>query len=168
MATALADALKQVGSLVDALPDGAAVISQEGDILFANRQLAVLTGYSGSELLRLKVEDLVPADQRDSHRHHRATFAKDPGQRPMGADLRIELLRSDGSDLPVDIALSPLADGSGSVVAAVRDARLRRAAEEAMRHVAIIGDRERVSECLHGERSPQGWLGDASPVSSSS
>jgi PAS domain S-box-containing protein len=150
-AAVVPDALRQVGGLIDALPDGVAVVSQEGAILFANRQLELLTGYSRSELLRLKIEDLVPGHQRAPHRQHRAAFAKHPVQRPMGADLRVELLRKDLSELPVDIALSPLADGSGSVVAAVRYAGLRRAAQEAMRQLAIIGDRERVSRRLHGE-----------------
>ncbi len=53
--------------------------------------------------------------------------------------------------MPVDTALSPSDDGSGSVIAAVRDARLRRSAEQAAHRLAVMDDRERVSRRLHGE-----------------
>lgn len=151
MAAVVADALKPVGELIDALPDGVAVVSRDGVIVYTNRELERLTGYTRSELLKLKVDDLVPDHQRIRHRQHRADYARRPMQRPMGADLRIDLRTKDSSELPVDIALSPLADGSGSVVAAIRDARLRRSAEEAMRRLAVMGDRERVSRRLHEE-----------------
>lgn len=151
MTAVVAGALGQVADLIDALPDGVAIVSLEGAIAYTNRELELMTGYSRSELLQLTVEDLVPDHQRVRHRRHRADFARRPMRRPMGADLRIDLQVKDGSELPVDIALSPLADGSGSVVAAIRDARLRRSAEGAMRRLAVMGDRERLSRRLHEE-----------------
>ncbi len=46
MATASLATLKPIEGLMDALPDGIAVILLEGTILFASRQLEVLTGYT--------------------------------------------------------------------------------------------------------------------------
>lgn len=51
----------------------------------------------------------------------------------------------------MDIALSPLGDSSGAVIAAVRNARLRRFAEQAMRRLAVAEDRERMSRRLRGD-----------------
>ena len=151
MTAVVAGALEQVGGLIDALPDGVAVVALEGAIVYTNRELEIMTGYSRSELLQLAVEDLVPDHRRVRHRQHRTEYGRRPMQRPMGGDLRIDLRVKDGSELPVDIALSPMADGSGSVVVAIRDARLRRSAEEAMRRLAVMGDRERLSRRLHEE-----------------
>lgn len=151
MQVVLAEALRQVGGLIDAIPDGVAVISRQGAIGYANHELEALTGYSRSELLKLKVENLIPTNRRARHRKQRVEYRKRPVRRPMGTDLQIDLLRKDGSELPVDIALKPLADGSGSVVIAVRDDRLRRSVEAANRRLAVVSDRERVSRRLSGE-----------------
>jgi signal transduction histidine kinase len=45
----------------------------------------------------------------------------------------------------VDIALSPLSDVSGGVVAVIRDATLRRAAALAINRIGVIEYRERIS-----------------------
>ncbi len=140
-----------VEGLLDALPDAVAIVDAAGVIVLANRQLEILSGYAADELLGTDVDTLVPEDDRERHRSHRAGFASHPAQRPMGVSLETELRRKDGGVLPVDIALSPLGDASGSVIAAIRDATLRRSAEAATRRLAVIEDRERVSRRLYGE-----------------
>ena len=122
-------------AFADALPDGILVADEHGRIVFANRQLAALSGYDLDELIGLPVETLVPARHRQAHQQHRAAFADMPRTRPMGSGLEIVLCRQDGSELPVDIALRPGQLGSpGHVVAAVRDASERKQLEQALWH----------------------------------
>jgi PAS domain S-box-containing protein len=54
-------------AFADALPDGILVADTHGRIVFANRQLAALSGYDLDELIGLPVETLVPARHRQAH-----------------------------------------------------------------------------------------------------
>ena len=80
-------------AFADALPDGFLVADEHGPIVFANRQLAALSGYDLDELIGLPVETLVPARPRQAHQQHRAAFADMPhpdswvgvGDRPVPA-----------------------------------------------------------------------------------
>jgi PAS domain S-box-containing protein len=122
-------------AFADALPDGILIADAEGRIVFANAQLAALSGYDPEELEGMAVETLVPERHRRAHREHRAAFAAEARTRPMGSGLEIVLCRRDGSQLPVDIALRPgPPDQPGQVVAAVRDARERKQLEQALWH----------------------------------
>ncbi|HEV7678871.1 MAG TPA: PAS domain S-box protein [Candidatus Dormibacteraeota bacterium] len=121
--------------LVDALPDGLVIADDEGRIVYANRQLEEMSGYSAAELRGMHIEALVPERMRPLHERHRGRYLSQPSLRPMGAGLQIVLLRKDGGEIPVDISLSPLdTPGTRVVLAAVRDVTDRREAEERLRH----------------------------------
>lgn len=137
-----------------ASPDGIVVVDGAGVIVAANDQAQELLGYAPGELVGRAVEDLVPARLRPAHTAHRATYLSHPRPRAMGAGLRLFALRQDGSSIPVDIALSPIAAGDQQyTIAAVRDATARLEAEiaiaEAEEWRAIIDDRQRIARDLH-------------------
>jgi diguanylate cyclase (GGDEF)-like protein/PAS domain S-box-containing protein len=112
------------------LPDGIAFIDEHGVICHANERLEALTGYTRDELVGQTVEMLVPSRYRDGHVAHRDEFVRDPSARVMGSDLDLTLLRQDGSELAVDVALAPLTlDGKMWIVVAIRDHSAQRAAE---------------------------------------
>src|SRR5512133_3868402 len=122
-------------AFADALPDGILIADPDGRIVFANAQLAALSGYDPAELEGMAVETLVPQRYRQAHRGHRAAFAAEARTRPMGSGLEIVLCRRDGEELPVEIALRPgPPDQPGQVVAAVRDASERKQLEQALWH----------------------------------
>jgi PAS domain S-box-containing protein len=116
---------------LDAVPDAALVVAADGHILFCNRQAEILFGYVRNELLATSIEMLVPERYRGSHPRHRADYASAPRVRPMGIGLDLYARRKDGSEIPVEISLSPAAyGGSSAVIASVRDVSIRRRLEE--------------------------------------
>jgi PAS domain S-box-containing protein len=120
--------------LVDALPDGLLIVDDEGRLVFANRRLEELSGYSAEELRGQRIELLVPERMRGLHVRHRSRFTESPSVRPMGAGLNIRLRRRDGVELSADISLSPMTTGNRRVViATVRDVTDRREAQERLR-----------------------------------
>jgi Amt family ammonium transporter len=117
--------------LLEVLPDGVAFVDEHGVIRHVNERLAILTGYARDELVGQAVEVLVPSRRRGAHVAHRSEYARAPGTREMGTDLDLTLLCRDGSELAVDVALSPLGlDDKEWVVAMIRDDSVRRAAEQ--------------------------------------
>jgi PAS domain S-box-containing protein len=117
-------------AFLEAAPDATFVVSADGRIVSVNAQAEALFGYGRDELVGLKVEALVPGRVRDVHAEHRAGYASVPRMRPMGAGLELFGLRKDGTEVPVDIMLSPVQTEEGQlVVAAVRDVTERRRVE---------------------------------------
>jgi len=109
--------------LIDALDDGIALISHDGTIVLANRRLAAMLGYQRADLVGQPVEELVPAGLRETHRRHRAGYARRPVARPMADRARLVAVRRDGGTVPVTITLAPVpTDGGHFVLAVVRDA----------------------------------------------
>jgi len=109
-------------TLFAAYPDALVVVDSAGTIVLANPSAAGLLGYSVEELAGLKVDALVPDSIRPRHAQYRDAFARDPHARPMGRQTELVAKRKDGTEVVVEIALSPLQNqGHALVVAAIRD-----------------------------------------------
>lgn len=118
-------------AILDAAPDAMIVASRTGDILLANTQAEKLFGYRSDEMRGRSVEMLLPEQTRANHVRHRADFFVEPKPRPMGIGCEMLGLRKDGSEISVEISLSPLEfDRTLVVVAAVRDLTERHKSEE--------------------------------------
>ena len=107
--------------LVDATPDAVLEVAA-GRVTLVNAQAERLFGCTREELLGRTVEDLIPNRFRGEHVRHREEFAANPNARPMGLGRELCALRSDGTEVPVEISLSPHQTGSGlRVLVALRD-----------------------------------------------
>jgi PAS domain S-box-containing protein len=128
-------AAESVLGVMEAAPDGIAVVTADGVIELANAQMAKVFGYELGELAGQRVEVLIPEKSRASHGAHRASYGASPRVRPMGMGLELTGLRKDGTEFAIEISLSPLDSGPRPrIVAAVRDITWRRWAEDELKH----------------------------------
>lgn len=117
-------------ALVDAAPDAVLVVDKQGTILLANRQCERLLGWAEDELLGRPLDIVVPPALRARHHRHREGYFDNPKTRPMAEDGALSALRADGTEVPVDISLSPIDTPEGTMVmAAIRDASRHRRME---------------------------------------
>lgn len=121
-------------TLIHFAPDAFVVVDQEGLIAFVNAEAERLFGYSREDLVGGPVDILVPEALRRGHHAHRDRYWMDPHARPMGNGLALVARRRDGSELPVEISLSPVySDDRRFVVVTIRDVSERRHIQEALR-----------------------------------
>ncbi len=125
-------------------PAATLISDKNGRIVGVNRQVEVIFGYGRHELLGQSIDILVPARFREGHARHRAGFYSQPRTRPMGEPLDLQARRKDGTELPVDISLSPcVQNGDLFIIASVRDITRRKQAE------ALLQQRFRELQTLH-------------------
>lgn len=108
--------------LLDAAPDAMVIVDGDGRIIIVNAAAEQLFGYTRQQLLGACIEMLVPERFRDGHRAQRKSYGAAPKIRRMGVDGGFVGRRSDGSEFPVEIGLSPVDASSGVlVVSTIRD-----------------------------------------------
>jgi len=109
-------------SLFTAYPDALIVVDSAGTIVQANAAAADLLRYTVDGLVGLHVDALVPDPIRHRHASYRHAYNQNPMTRPMGKQVELVAKRSDGTEVVVEIALSPLqGQGVPLTVAAIRD-----------------------------------------------
>ncbi|NNE10988.1 MAG: PAS domain S-box protein [Ilumatobacter sp.] len=141
------------GYALDAAPDGVIVVASGGVIVYANEAMNALVGGDGPVTGR-HVDELVPDAVRGQHADLRRRYEDAPTRRPMGSGLELSMRRADGTELPVEISLSPYDGADGLyVVGVVRDVAERRENQRRLaaadRQVALLSERERIGRDLH-------------------
>jgi PAS domain S-box-containing protein len=131
--------------ILDLAPDALVIADATGSIVFANRQVTTLFGYEPQELAGTPVENLMPERFRHRHVGHRGGFVSNPRARSMGSGLELFARRKDGSEVPEEISLGPIAEGEHPlVVAAIRDSTERQVMQAKLREAT--GEAERANE----------------------
>ena len=145
--------LTEYRTVFEASPDGILVVGADGTVRDVNPRVEDLFGYAREELLGEPVEMLVPGSLRHAHQGHRAAFSRAPRTRPMGIDLELRALRKDGSEIPVEISLSPVAGNRAFTICTVRDVtdrkRLRDFSKASLR--SVEEERQRIARELHDD-----------------
>ena len=104
--------------VVEAAPNAMIMVNDRGRIVLVNSQAERSFGYSREELLSMTVEQLLPERFRGRHRKSRRDFFQRPDRREMGAGRELYGLRSDGSEVPIEIGLNPIDIGKEHYVLA--------------------------------------------------
>jgi len=104
--------------MLDAVPISMLLANVKGEIVFANRFTEQLFGYDQQELLGKAIEQLIPERFRKGHPAHRTYYMNMPKIRPMGLGRDLFGLRIDGSEVPVEIGLTPVRIEAGFFVLA--------------------------------------------------
>ena len=110
------------------------MVDQGGEIILANRALQQLFGYTSEDLLGKPIEMLVPHRFRPQHPGHRDSFFADPVARPLGNSRDLRGMHKNGSEISVEVGLTPVAMEQGVfALATVVDLTARKKAEERFR-----------------------------------
>lgn len=125
------DNIQILRAALDAAPDAMLIVDAAGVIRHWNDEAEALFGYARGEACGQPIELVIPAPFRSSHRAHREGYAQAPRRRPMGIGMELRGLRRDGTEVPVEVSLSPVTiSGAPFVIASVRDMGPTRRAEE--------------------------------------
>jgi len=118
----------------EATSDAVVIVNDDGRVVHLNSQAEKLFGYRRDELLDQTLEMLLPERWRAQHVEHLRAYFRNPQPRAMGTSFAAVGLRKDGTEIPIDIALSPLPTKRGLFVAgAVRDMTPQRLLEDELR-----------------------------------
>jgi PAS domain S-box-containing protein len=123
-------------AVLEASPVALVAVDRRARIRLANAEAERLLGWSREELMTLPLEALLPARLHERLARFLEEFFTGPRARPFGSAPDLCVVRRNGDELPVEMALSPLHLGDQSfVLAAITDpgARWRAEREEAAR-----------------------------------
>ncbi len=113
-------------------------------IVLWNAAAAKMFGYSASEALKMRVEELVPESLKDAHRAGITRYAKTGQGQYIDSDAPLDLpaMRKNGKQINVELSLSPIrpvhdaeGDEAQFVLAIIREVTERKRAEEAVRQL---------------------------------
>lgn len=119
-------------TILQSLPDVVVVADAEGRIVYTNPAVGSLLGHDPAELRGAPLTDLVPERFRAAHEAGFARFVATGRGKLFDSTLQLPALHRNGSEVLIDLTLSPLDDGDGTgggedvvggvLVAVLRDA----------------------------------------------
>lgn len=172
-------------ALIDAAVDAIVVIGDDSRIVHFNPGAERLFGYKAEEVLRQRVEMLMPQPYRDEHEQYIGRYLKTGERRIIGIGREVAARNRAGEEFPIDLAVGETRIGALRLfVGIIRDLRHRTHLEAMLRHerqraerifelvdVLIVGvNRDgrvvlvnrKAGEVLGADSSPVGggWLDD--------
>ena len=163
-------------SIAGSIADAVVVIDPDSTIVFANDELATLSGHDRDALVGGSFERLIPPEYRDAHRAAVQQYVA-TGERTLDWDyVELSLLRADGEEVPVAVSFGEFErDGNRYFTGVIREISDRKdrqhaleATNDALEELATLAARndlsrdERIREALSIGRSrldlPIGYL----------
>ena len=136
-----------LATVLESAPDAIVIVDAVGSILFASRRITALCGYLPEDIVGRGIECLLPERYRQMHLAHRSSYARNAQPRPMGVDLELYALHKNGTELPVEISLSPIRDGERLLIAAaLRDVSERRRIQTELIQTREAADRANLAK----------------------
>ncbi len=110
------------------------LVNKSGSIILANKQATDLFEYTEAEILKIKVEELIPTRFRHHHVDHREKYEKKPTNRLMGKGMELKGLKKSGAEVPVEISLGHyMIDNEPYVISFILDITQRKEIEDTLR-----------------------------------
>lgn len=121
-------------ALIEFAPNPIVIVDAVGQIVLVNGQVKNLLGYEMEELIGQSVAILIPERFRESHAINQAHYMTVPRTHLMGEKPDLVIRHKNGSEIPVEIGLSPIQTGTELLVMTyVVDMTARRQLEESLR-----------------------------------
>ncbi len=125
-AEVVADSERRYRQLTEATLDAIILVDQQSLITLFNPSAERMFGWQAAEVIGQPSGVLVPPDYRHLHEQGFRRYVETRQPRMIGRTVEVHALRKDGTEFPVEIALSALALGSGvqgpvQFLAAIRD-----------------------------------------------
>lgn len=121
---------QQMRLTFEASPSGLLIANESGEITMVNAQMSEMFGYQADEMLGKSIDMLIPASRRDHHRTHHAGYQTNRTERAMGVGVDLLGLRKDGTEIPLEIGLTPIDGALGSTMATINDISERKQYQE--------------------------------------
>ena len=137
---------EQRAIIIDAAPNGMMIVDESGTITLANAQCARIFGYPPGALTGQSVEILVPDAVRSRHAAMRSGFTGGDGMRGIATGRVFMGRKQNGTDVPVEILLTPVTTPRGYIVVASIFDITERQRLEAERLAAELHERHAVEE----------------------
>jgi PAS domain S-box-containing protein len=123
--------------VVESAPNAVVVVNAGGNIVLVNSQCERCFGYRREELVGRPAELLVPERLRTEQPRDPLSYFAPLSARPMGMGHDLFARRKDGSELPIEVGLTPMRTSTGVLVLCVIvDVTARKQAEEAREELA--------------------------------
>ncbi|CEO97130.1 Histidine kinase [Plasmodiophora brassicae] len=97
-----------IGQIFEDSSNAMVIVDKVGDIVLVNDNAETMFQYQRVELIGNNVSMLIPGRYAESHHHRVAEFMMNPCCRPMGVGRDLYGVRKDGSEIPLEISLSPM------------------------------------------------------------
>jgi PAS domain S-box-containing protein len=126
------------GAILNAAFDCIITMDADGLVVEVNSATERTFGYAASEMVGRELAELiVPPELRDPHRHGVRRYVETGQGRMVGHPVDLPAMRADGSEFPVEIAITrPLVDGPPVFTGYLRDVTDRKRDELALRTLA--------------------------------
>ncbi len=123
---------KKFKGILEAAPDGIAILGQEGIMQLVNIQCEHIFGYTKEELIGQKIELLMPEQYNEKqYQDHPNLFFSNPKMKLTGNRVELQGIKKNGEKFPVEISLSPLETEEDVLVSvAIRDISERKYIKE--------------------------------------
>lgn len=105
--------------VIEASPYGKILVDNNGIIQLLNPALLKTFGYEKDELIGKSMDILLPERYRENHAQLREGYAKKPSLRAMGSGRDLTGRHKNGTEIPIEIGLSPVDTSTGKLILAV-------------------------------------------------
>jgi len=138
---------------IEAARNGVVVCDEDGTIVYANPRVAAIFGYESSELLGASIDCLLLEESRAKLSEQRARISRNSISRESSVAWELNGRRKNGTDIPVEVALTLTRRGDRRmVVASLLDISDRRRLQQSQAHLErALAEVKRLRDQLSSE-----------------